>query len=161
MVENWSFSFNNPKIVFIGVVVGSNHEYKLVTYFLWCYSRKDNLTERKNGRKPPIICLKYGKMIEKGNLDTFFWNNLDKEQFWYLGIVDIGSSQSGKESFMKLDLRSNKKMAENGSEHGLNGGKSRKIGIFRRFSQILCLKSYRSILLSLIQVPHSPVKRVL
>ena len=79
MVENWSFSFNNPKIVFIGVVVGSNHEYKLVTYFLWCYSRKDNLTERKNGRKQPKVCLKYGKMIEKGNLDPFFWNILDKE----------------------------------------------------------------------------------
>ena len=51
MVENWPISQCTQKIVLIEVVVGSNHEFKLVTYFLWCNLRNENVIEWKNGRK--------------------------------------------------------------------------------------------------------------
>ena len=40
-------------------------------------------------------------------------------------------------------------------------GKSRKVDIFRRFSQICWMKSNKSILLSLIKVPYRQGKKVL
>ena len=45
-----------------------------------------------------------------------------------------------------MDLRSNGNMVEDGSEYDQNGGKIEENRDFRRFSQILWLESYRSIL---------------
>ena len=72
-------------------------------------------------------------MIEKGNEDPFFWNFLDNEQFWYLGIVDKGCLQTRKGTFVKIDFGSNGKMIENGSEQDQNGGKIEENSDFQTF----------------------------
>ena len=62
------------------------------------------MTEKKNGRRQPIIYHKYGKIIDKGNFDPFFWNILENMLFWHLSIVDKSYLQTWKESLVKNDF---------------------------------------------------------
>ena len=63
-----------------------------------------------------------GNIEENRDFQMFFSNTLVEKLQKYLIIIDIGSLQFGKESFLKMDFRSNGKMAENGSGNGQNGG---------------------------------------